>query len=81
MLLFHVCTGTGAVKAELLKTVWQNLDPVAYPGAGPGTLNADDRIDYLLAYAYDAVFIAAAAVGAAQEEASGRTIAGFTPDL
>lgn len=74
-------TGAGTDSANLLANIWQTLDPEEYPGAGPGTLTADDRIDPLLAFAYDAVFLAAAAAGAAQDVAAGGEISGFAPDL
>lgn len=73
-------TGLGAGKAASLATKWQSLDPSDYPGAGPGSLTADDQIDPLLAFAYDAVFLAAAAVGAAQDETASEQVEGYSPD-
>lgn len=61
-------SGTGSDRAEALNEVWQRLDPDEYPGAGAESLTADDRMDPLLAFAYDSVFLGAAAVGVAREE-------------
>lgn len=74
-------TGDGAEPADFLSRTWRSLDPEEYPGAGPDTLTAGDRIDPLLAFAYDAVFVAAAAAGVAQDEIVGSESIGFAPDL
>lgn len=42
------------------------MDRDVYPGAGPGTLTPDGRLDPLLAYAYDAVYALAKGIRAEQ---------------
>lgn len=41
----------------------ERLHGEKYPGALHGTLTADNRVDPLLAFVYDAIFVAAGAVG------------------
>ena len=65
--------GIGADRAATLNQVWQRLDPDEYPGAGTEGLTADGRMDPLLAFAYDSVFLGAAAVRAAREEAAAQS--------
>ena len=62
---------------------WQRLDPTDYPGSGAEGLTADGLMDPLLAFAYDAVFSAAAAVHEADEEMmlqDGRNLSGISVD-
>lgn len=59
--------GDGSSQAETLSHEWVRLDTDDYPGAGPEGVSSDGQIDPLLAFAYDAVFVAASAVQAAQE--------------
>lgn len=76
-------TGAGATKASDLLVEWQRLDPTEYPGAGAEGLTADGLMDPLLAFAYDAVFAAAAAVHEADEEIrlqNGRNMSGISVD-
>eukprot|EP00752_Nemacystus_decipiens_P006992 g6271.t1 len=63
-------TGEGSSQAEALSQEWVRLDPNDYPGAGPDGVTADGQMDPLLAFAYDAVFVAASAASAAQEAVS-----------
>lgn len=53
-----------------------------YPGAGPGTLTPDGRLDPLLAYAYDAVFALASGIRAEQITANtwGSSLRGFVTE-
>lgn len=64
-------SGAGSTMADDLTQEWQRLDSDEYPGAGPESLTADGIIDPLLAYAYDAIFVAAAAVPLAREDIVG----------
>lgn len=59
-------TGSGSKEIARLTSAWPLLDSEAYPGAGAGTLTADGRLDPWLAFAYDSVFVLAAAIGEAQ---------------
>lgn len=58
--------GSGSKEIARLTSAWPLLDSEAYPGAGAGTLTADGRLDPWLAFAYDSVFVLAAAIGEAQ---------------
>ncbi|CAM9847215.1 unnamed protein product [Pylaiella littoralis] len=76
-------TGDGSGRAEALSQEWVRLNADDYPGAGPDGLTADGEIDPLLAFAYDAVFVAASAAQVAQEAinmADGRDLAGIALD-
>ena len=58
------------------------MDRDVYPGAGPGTLTPDGRLDPLLAYAYDAVFALAEGIGAVKTTANewGSSLRGFVTE-
>lgn len=71
--------GSGSEALANLTSRWAGLDSDKYPGAGFGTLTPGGRLDPLLAYAYDAVFVLAAAVAAVQSTAAdwGGALEGF----
>ncbi|CAB1099788.1 unnamed protein product [Ectocarpus sp. CCAP 1310/34] len=71
--------GSGSEALTNLTSRWAALDSDKYPGAGFGTLTPGGRLDPLLAYAYDAVFVLAAAVAAVQSTAAdwGGALEGF----
>eukprot|EP00903_Cladosiphon_okamuranus_P006970 g6784.t1 len=76
-------TGDGSSQAEALSQEWVRLDPDDYPGAGPDGVTADGLMDPLLAFAYDSVFVAAAAASVAQEAivlAGGGNLTGIALD-
>lgn len=62
--------GPGTDQILALTSRWESLNSDVYPGAGPGTLTPDGRLDPLLAYAYDAVFSLAGGIGAEQMTAN-----------
>lgn len=62
--------GPGSAALSTLVSRWAALDADEYPGAGFGTLTPDGRLDPLLTYAYDAVFVLAAAIESVQTTAA-----------
>eukprot|EP00752_Nemacystus_decipiens_P004321 g3946.t1 len=71
--------GPGSEALANLTSRWAALDTQEYPGAGFGTLTPDGRLDPLLAYAYDAVFVMAGAIFSVKQEATqwGGVLDGF----
>ncbi|CAM9570734.1 unnamed protein product, partial [Scytosiphon promiscuus] len=62
--------GPGSDGLANLVSRWAALDSDEYPGAGFGTLSPDGRLDPLLTYAYDAVFVLAGAIESVQTMAA-----------
>eukprot|EP00904_Undaria_pinnatifida_P014241 jgi/Undpi1/9948/HiC_scaffold_28.g12402.m1 len=74
--------GSGSDEIRALTRRWASLPADIYPGAGPGSLTPDGRLDPLLAFAYDAV--SALAMGIREEQMTadtwGSTLPGFVTE-
>ena len=78
----HYPSGPESDQILALTSRWESLNSDVYPGAGPGTLTPDGRLDPLLAYAYDAVFALAGGIRAEQATAKlwGASLRGFVTE-
>ena len=78
----HNHPGSGSDEIRALTRRWASLPADIYPGAGPGSLTPDGRLDPLLAFAYDAV--SALAMGIREEQMTadtwGSTLPGFVTE-
>lgn len=77
-----ISPGPGLREVLNLTSRWASLDSDVYPGAGPGTLTPDGRLDPLLAFTYDAVITLAGAIESIHTSANkwGSSLSGFVAE-